>query len=165
MASVFQAAASEEIKAQPWYVRFKGSILIAASGVVWILQELVTSPDIQAMGWGGALGAVATVAAFFLNRFTRDGITPSMAKRLEQAGMMSFQERASNSGVYAYHEPDAADNEPDEPLEEYEPVAPAPRVIYVPLDQGAERPARPAADDADDADDELPTYTGESSAP
>ena len=79
-----------------------------------------------------------------------------MAKRLEQAGMMSFQERASNSGVYAYHEPDAADNEPDEPLEEYEPVAPAPRVIYVPLDQGAERPARPAADDGDD---ELPTYT------
>lgn len=103
MASVFQAAADQEISAQPWYVRFKGSLLIAASGVVWVLQELVTSPDIQSVGWGGALGVIATVAAFFLNRFTRDGITPSMAKRLEHAGMAAFAERPSESGVAVDH--------------------------------------------------------------
>ena len=50
--------------------------------------------ELQEVSWGGVtFGVLANIVAFIINRFTRDGITPSMAKRLEQAGMMSFQER------------------------------------------------------------------------
>ncbi|WP_211440143.1 hypothetical protein [Corynebacterium glutamicum] len=97
MASIFGAAAQQEIKDQPWYLRYKGSLLIVGSGIAWILGELSTSQEIADLGWSSAVGIVATLVAFLVNRFTRDGITPSMANRLEQAGQKAFLDRPSVS--------------------------------------------------------------------
>lgn len=97
MASIFGAAAQQEINDQKWYLRYKGSLLIVGSGIAWILGELATSQEIADLGWDSALGIAATLAAFLVNRFTRDGITPSMANRLEQAGQKAFLDRPSVS--------------------------------------------------------------------
>ena len=106
MASIFKAAAQQEITNQPWYLRYKGSILIVASGLAWVLSELAQSQEIADLGWSTSIGAVATLAAFLVNRFTKDGITPSMAQRLEQAGQQAFLDRPSVSGVQATPEVD-----------------------------------------------------------
>lgn len=97
MASVFKAAGQQEIHDQPWYLRYKGSILIIASGVAWVLGELAQSEEITELGWSGAVGIATTVLAFLINRFTRDGVTPSMIARLEQAGQRAFLDRPSIS--------------------------------------------------------------------
>lgn len=102
MASVFKAAANREIENQPVYLRYKGSILIALSGLAWVLAELATSEDIAELGWSGTIGAAATVVAFLVNRFTKDGITPSMAERLERSGQAAFLDRPSASHIAAY---------------------------------------------------------------
>jgi hypothetical protein len=101
MASVFNDAVQQEINDQPGWLRYKGSILIVASGLVWVISELAKSPDLAEFGWSGTLGIIATVAAFFINRFTRDGIAPSAAKKLEQAGQRAWLDRPSVSGVVA----------------------------------------------------------------
>lgn len=158
MASVYKVAANEEINAQPLYLRYKGSILIVLAGISWILQELMTAPELKDVSWGGlTFGVLANIVAFAINRFTKDGITPSMAKRLERAGMAAYQERVSESGVYAFNEPDAAYDEPVEDTRGTATNEGAPRAIGVPL---APRHAAPDA-----GIDDLPTYTGESSAP
>lgn len=54
MASIFGAAAQQELKDQPWYLRYKGSLLIVGSGVAWILGELATSQEIADLGWSSA---------------------------------------------------------------------------------------------------------------
>lgn len=99
MASIFSTAANKAINDQPRALRYKGSLLIVASGVVWILGELARDAQMIESGLAPTLGVIATIAAFFLNRFTRDGITPSMAKRLEQAGAAAHMDRVSLSSV------------------------------------------------------------------
>ncbi len=99
MASIFKAAAQREITNQPWCLRYKGSLLIVASGIAWILAELAQSQEVADLGWSSAIGIAATLAAFLVNRFTQDGITPSMAKRLEVAGQQAFLDRPFISGV------------------------------------------------------------------
>lgn len=101
MASVFNDAVQQEINDQPGWLRYKGSILIVLSGIVWVAAELAKSPDLAQFEWTTGLGIAATVAAFFINRFTRDGITPSAAKKLEQAGQRAWLDRPSVSGVVA----------------------------------------------------------------
>lgn len=99
MASIFNTAAEQEIKDQPWALRYKGSLLIVASGVVWILGELARDAQMIESGIAPTLGIIATVAAFFINRFTRDGITPSMVGRLEAAGDRAHGVRPSVTTV------------------------------------------------------------------
>lgn len=99
MASFFKTAADQEIKDQPWALRYKGSLLIVASGIVWILGELARDAQMIESGLAPALGVIATVAAFLINRFTRDGITPSMVARLEQAGSRAHGVRPSVTTV------------------------------------------------------------------
>lgn len=101
MASVFNDAVQQEINDQPGWLRYKGSILIVLSGIVWVAAELAAAPDLAQFEWTTGLGIAATVAAFFINRFTRDGITPSAAKKLEQAGQRAWLDRPSVSGVVA----------------------------------------------------------------
>ena len=103
MASVFKAAADREIADQPRHLRHKGSILIVLSGVAGVLADLATSADIKELGWGTTFSIAATVVAFVINRFTKDGITPSMASRLEHAGLAAFEDRLSESGVTVTH--------------------------------------------------------------
>lgn len=109
MASVFKAAGQQEIHDQPWYLRYKGSILIIASGVAWVLGELAQSEEMADLGWGSAVGITATLVAFLVNRFTRDGITPSMAARLEQAGQRAFLDRPSISAPLVTDDVDGPD--------------------------------------------------------
>lgn len=102
MASIFKTASQQAIADQPRYLRYKGSTLIVASGVVWVLGELARDAQIIEAGWAPTLGVIATVAAFLVNRFTHDGITPSMAARLEGAGMRDHLDRPSVSQPPAY---------------------------------------------------------------
>lgn len=101
MASVFRDAVQQEVNEQPAWLRYKGSILIILSGVAWVLAELATSPDMAALGWSTGLGIAGTILAFFINRFTKDGITPSAAEKLEKAGQRAWLDRPSVSQAVA----------------------------------------------------------------
>ena len=86
MASIFRESVQQEIHDQPVWLRYKGSIIIIATGIVSMMAQLATSPDLAGTQVAAILTVVATVGGFILNRFTKDGITPSMAQRLERAG-------------------------------------------------------------------------------
>lgn len=90
MASIFRESVQQEIKDQPFWLRYKGSIIIVATGLVSILGQLATSPDLAGTQVAAILTVIVTFAGFILNRFTKDGLTPSMAQRLEQAGQRVF---------------------------------------------------------------------------
>lgn len=90
MASIFRESVQQEINDQSFWLRYKGSIIIVATGLVSILGQLATSPDLAGTQVAAILTVTATVAGFILNRFTKDGVTPSMAQRLEQAGQRVF---------------------------------------------------------------------------
>lgn len=70
---------------EPAWLRYKGTIIIILTGLVSVLSQVAALPE-----WDGTtIGLVATVAATtvgaLLNRFTKDGITPSMAGRIAAA--------------------------------------------------------------------------------
>lgn len=90
MASIFRESVQQEINDQSFWLRYKGSIIIVATGLVSILGQLATSPDLAGTQVAAILTVTATVAGFILNRFTKDGVTPSMAQRLEAAGQRVF---------------------------------------------------------------------------
>lgn len=86
-------AAERIIATESWWRRYKGSIIIVITGVVAVLTQLAESAEWSGTTAGMVFTAVATVAGFLVNRFTRDAMTPSMAPRLEQA--------VSSGGVHA----------------------------------------------------------------
>lgn len=92
MASIFKDAVAQEINDQPVWLRYKASLIILASGIVSIIAQLATSPDFAGTQVATILTTVATIAAFILNRFTKDGLTPSMGPKLERAGQRVFAE-------------------------------------------------------------------------
>lgn len=75
-------AVTKARKADPTWLRYKGSILIILTGVVAIVAQLAESPDWQGTNTGVILTGVATVLTFMANRLTKDGITPSMVGRI-----------------------------------------------------------------------------------
>lgn len=97
MASHFSAAIQREVTDQSPWRRYKGSFLIVASGLAWVLSDLARSPEIAELGWSTGIGLAATIAAFIVNRFTRDGVTPSQAEILERAGERAYLDRVSVS--------------------------------------------------------------------
>lgn len=99
MASVFKNAVQQEIQDQPTWLRYKGTILIVASGLVAILSQVAASPDLEDTVVPMVLTTLATVATALINRFTKDGVTPSAAAKLEQAGLRAHLDRPSASGV------------------------------------------------------------------
>lgn len=107
MASAYQQAVQQELKDQPAWLRYKGSIIIIVSGVAGILAQLATSPDLADTSLSMGLTAAATIIGFFVNRFTKDGVTPSMARRMEQAGLRAFDTRPSISDTHFDYEPPA----------------------------------------------------------
>ncbi|WP_288750568.1 hypothetical protein [uncultured Corynebacterium sp.] len=82
---LIETAVEQARSQEPVWLRYKASILIVATGLVAILAQLAESADWQGTQTGAVLTAVVTAASFLLNRFTRDGITPSMAPRIAQA--------------------------------------------------------------------------------
>lgn len=80
-----ETAVEQARSQEPVWLRYKASILIVATGLVAILAQLAESADWHGTQTGAVLTAVVTAASFLLNRFTRDGITPSMAPRIAQA--------------------------------------------------------------------------------
>ena len=80
-----ETAVEQARRNDPSWLRYKGTILIILTGLVSILSQVATLPE-----WDGTIiGVVCTVAATtigaLVNRFTRDGITPSMAGRIAAA--------------------------------------------------------------------------------
>lgn len=113
MASIYAVAVQQELQNQPSYLRYKGTILIITSGVASILAQLADSPDLQDTALSVGLTATATIIVALINRFTRDGVTPSMGPKLERAGMEAHLDRVSIST------PPEEFDKPDESLPVY----------------------------------------------
>ncbi|WP_253254933.1 hypothetical protein [Corynebacterium striatum] len=71
-----------ELKEQPWWLRYKGSIMLALQALAWVAGALpVMLADAPA--WTiFAVGAIGYFVTALVNRLTVDGVTPSMAPRL-----------------------------------------------------------------------------------
>lgn len=83
--NIFVDTIAAELERQPWYLRYKATILMILTGIAWgagaIIPALTDSP-----AWVGVtLATVVNIATVLTNRLTKDGVTPSMGKRLEKA--------------------------------------------------------------------------------
>lgn len=70
---------------EPAWLRYKGSIIIVLTGLVSILSQLAATPEWDGTGVGVGFTIVATMLGALINRFTKDGLTPSMAGRIAAA--------------------------------------------------------------------------------
>ena len=75
-------AVATELQEQPWWLRYKGSIMLALQALAWVAGALpVMLADAPA--WTiFAVGAIGYFVTALVNRLTVDGVTPSMAPRL-----------------------------------------------------------------------------------
>ncbi|CAB0722460.1 hypothetical protein D9B38_05510 [Corynebacterium diphtheriae] len=83
--NIFIDAVAAELERQPWYLRYKATILMILTGIAWgagaIIPALTAAP-----AWVGVtVATVVNIATVLTNRLTKDGVTPSMGKRLEKA--------------------------------------------------------------------------------
>lgn len=83
--SDIQKAAKHALNAQPWWLRYKGTILIVATGLISVISQIAAAPDWDGTTVGVVLTAIATAGTALVNRYTKDGFTPSMGPRLENA--------------------------------------------------------------------------------
>ena len=85
-------AVAVELQEQPWWLRYKGSIMLVLQAVAWIAGALpvylADAPEWTVLLIGGIGFFVTTLT----NRLTVDGVTPSMAPRL--AGQAERREAA-----------------------------------------------------------------------
>lgn len=75
-------AVATELKEQPWWLRYKGSIMLALQAVAWVagaLPVMLADAPTWTIFAAGAIGYFITA---LVNRLTVDGVTPSMAPRL-----------------------------------------------------------------------------------
>lgn len=77
--------AVEKVVETPWVQRYKGTILIVVTGVLGALSGIAPYLSNGPAWAGGVIAAIVTVGAAVINRFTRDGFTPSMAGRLAES--------------------------------------------------------------------------------
>ena len=83
-----------ELSEQPWFARYKGTILMVLQALAWlagILPVMLADAPAWVIAVAGGVGTIVTV---LVNRFTRDGVTPSMAPRLEQRAIIEEQKQA-----------------------------------------------------------------------
>ena len=83
-----------ELSDQPWFARYKATILMVLQALAWVAGALpvmlADAPD-----WVIAVaGGIGTIVTVLVNRFTRDGVTPSMAPRLEQRAIIEEKKQA-----------------------------------------------------------------------
>lgn len=75
-------AVATELKEQPWWLRYKGSIMLALQALAWVagaLPVMLADAPTWTIFAAGAIGYFITA---LVNRLTVDGVTPSMAPRL-----------------------------------------------------------------------------------
>lgn len=70
---------------EPAWLRYKGTIIIILTGLVSIFSQLAAMPEWDGTTLGVGFTIAATLIGALVNRFTRDGITPSMAGRIAAA--------------------------------------------------------------------------------
>ena len=83
-----------ELSDQPWFARYKGTILMVLQALAWlagILPVMLADAPAWVIAVAGGAGSIITV---LVNRFTQDGVTPSMAPRLEQRAIIEEQKQA-----------------------------------------------------------------------
>lgn len=94
-------AVAAELTAQPWWLRFKGTIMLVLQAAAW-LAGILPVYLADAPSWLIAVaGGVGFVLTTLVNRLTVDGVTPSMAGRLaEQAQSAEAQTMPVSLPVY-----------------------------------------------------------------
>ena len=83
-----------ELSDQPWFARYKATILMVLQALAWVagvLPVMLADAPAWVIAVAGGAGSIITV---LVNRFTRDGVTPSMAPRLEQRAIIEEQKQA-----------------------------------------------------------------------
>lgn len=101
MASIFNDALSQLLHEQPEYLRRKDSIT-SASGTVLQLTQLLAIQGAGLPLWVNLIvGVVIGVAQILVHAGTKGAVTPSMAKRLEEAGRRAHMDRMSLSNPQA----------------------------------------------------------------
>lgn len=87
-------AVAAELVAQPWWLRFKGTIMLILQALAWLAGVLpvylADAPEWFILVTGGA-GFILTT---LVNRLTVDGVTPSMAPRLAEQAEVAQAEQA-----------------------------------------------------------------------
>lgn len=94
-------AVAAELVAQPWWLRFKGTIMLVLQALAWLAGilpvYLADAPEWFIAVAGGA-GFILTA---LVNRLTIDGVTPSMAPRLaDQADRATTANSPASLPVY-----------------------------------------------------------------
>ena len=94
-------AVAAELVAQPWWLRYKGSIMLILQALAW-LAGILPVYLAEAPAWFIAVtGGIGFVLTTLVNRLTIDGVTPSMAGRLaEQAQAAEAEATAPSLPVY-----------------------------------------------------------------
>jgi len=94
-------AVAVELQEQPWWLRYKGTIMLILQAVAWVAGVLpvylADAPEWTIILVGGIGFFVTTLT----NRLTVDGVTPSMAPRLaDQAERREVAEAPTTLPVY-----------------------------------------------------------------
>lgn len=94
-------AVAAELVAQPWWLRYKGSIMLILQALAW-LAGILPVHLAEAPAWFIAVaGGIGFVLTTLVNRLTIDGVTPSMAGRLaEQAQHAEAESTPATLPVY-----------------------------------------------------------------
>lgn len=94
-------AVAVELQEQPWWLRYKGTIMLVLQAVAWVAGVipvyLADAPEWTIILVGGIGFFVTTLT----NRLTVDGVTPSMAPRLaDQVERREVTETPTTLPVY-----------------------------------------------------------------
>lgn len=94
-------AVAVELQEQPWWLRYKGTIMLILQAVAWVAGAIpvyfADAPEWTIILIGGIGFFVTTLT----NRLTVDGVTPSMAPRLAgQADRAETANAPANLPVY-----------------------------------------------------------------
>lgn len=94
-------AVAVELQEQPWWLRYKGTIMLVLQAIAWVAGVLpvylADAPEWTIILVGGIGFFVTTLT----NRLTVDGVTPSMAPRLaDQAERREAAEAPNTLPVY-----------------------------------------------------------------
>ncbi|MHB2252962.1 hypothetical protein [Corynebacterium aurimucosum] len=94
-------AVAAELVAQPWWLRYKGTIMLVLQALAWLAGVLpVYFADAPAW-FVFVTGGVGFILTTLVNRLTIDGVTPSMEGRLaEQAQAAEAEATAPTLPVY-----------------------------------------------------------------
>ena len=100
-------AVAAELVAQPWWLRYKGSIMLVLQALAWlagILPVYLADAPAWFIAVAGGLGFILTA---LVNRLTIDGVTPSMAPRLAEQAQVA-EDAATPATLPVYTGPTTA---------------------------------------------------------